>query len=65
MQLWCTINKQYTSIRLWAKYIWLWLALFVSIGFYIPLSLWAIGNLTIDPNSWWKFSIQRVKSDSN
>jgi len=53
--LWCTIAKEFEMARLFAKYLWLWLAIF-SFLLYIPLSLWSQGYIT--PTRWW-FTIHR------
>jgi hypothetical protein len=47
-QLWCTISKRkYDHERLWAKYIWLWLALGFSFGANLPiLFFWARNKTT-------------------
>jgi len=39
------------------EYIWLWLALALSILLYVPLYLWMRGNLLMPPTdeAWWRF----------
>ena len=40
------------------EYLWLWLALALSILTYIPLYLWMRGNLILPPAdeaAWWRF----------
>jgi len=56
--LWCTIAKQYEFTRLFAKYLWLWVACVFSFILYIPLSLWSQGYIT--PTRWW-FTIHKKK----
>jgi hypothetical protein len=46
--------------RIFGEYIWFWLTLLVSIGAYIPLYLCSRGNITVNPDVWWKFSIHRA-----
>jgi hypothetical protein len=59
IQVWCTINKNYELVRLFAKYLWLWLAFLLSFLLYIPLGLWSRGYVTPDPTIWWKFHLHR------
>jgi hypothetical protein len=44
------------------EYLWLWLALFVSILCYIPLLFWSLGYITMnDTDPWWKFHVHLSK----
>jgi len=54
--IWCTIGKPYELVRLFAKYLWLWLACLVSFLLYIPLSLWSRGYITVDG---WRFRVHK------
>lgn len=54
---WCWIGGKYTSERLWGEYFWIWLALFTSFLVYIPLYYWSKGNLSVDPEIWWRFRV--------
>jgi len=52
---WCWIGKYYIVQRLFAEYLWMWSALFLSFALYIPLFFWFQGYLTPDDKIWWKF----------
>jgi hypothetical protein len=47
------------AFRLFGEYVWLWLALFASLIFYVPLAFWKRGNITLSSKQWWKFYIHR------
>lgn len=57
--LWCTVGKAYKVERLMAKYLYLWIALCISILFYILLALLHQGHITVHGGAWWRFSIHR------
>ena len=46
------------------EYMWLWVALALSLLVYIPLYLWMRGNLVINEDAWWK-SYFRLSTDIN
>jgi len=58
---WCWIGQDYVAWRIWGEYVWFWITLGCSIIVYIPLFLWSRGNLTMDENSWWRFSIHKSR----
>ena len=57
MQYWCWISSRYANERIGGEYLWLWLALLISIILYVPLFFWTQGNLSVDPERWWRFRI--------
>jgi hypothetical protein len=59
---WCWIDSQYLVFKIVGEYLWLWLALFVSILCYIPLLFWSLGYITMDDKDpWWKFHVHLKK----
>ena len=46
VQYWCWISKEYLVWRIVAEYMWLWLALLLSLLVYVPL-LW-VRNISRD-----------------
>ncbi|KAN0130873.1 hypothetical protein V8E53_011251 [Lactarius tabidus] len=44
---WCWVGPEYKGERLAGEYVWLWIALFASVGLNIPLYIWAKG-LSVD-----------------
>ncbi|KZV65021.1 hypothetical protein PENSPDRAFT_638874 [Peniophora sp. CONT] len=54
---WCWISSRYANERIGGEYLWLWLALIISIILYVPLFFWSQGNLSVDPERWWRFRI--------
>jgi hypothetical protein len=58
---WCWIGKKYVVHRLWAGYIWLWVALVISILLYVPLFFWGRGNITVG-DKLWSFRIHRAEN---
>jgi len=56
---WCWIGEDFLIHRLWAGYIWLWVALFVSVLLYVPLFFWGRGNITVG-DKFWSFQIHRA-----
>ncbi|THH21357.1 hypothetical protein EW146_g174 [Bondarzewia mesenterica] len=60
---WCWIGGKYTSERLWGEYFWIWLALFTSFCVYVPLYYWKKGNLSVDPEKWWRFRVHPRRAD--
>ena len=65
MQYWCWIGKDYRIHSITGQYLWLWLAVLVSIVVYIPLFLWSKGFITIPDNNWRsvKFSLKRIRDE--
>jgi hypothetical protein len=66
---WCWIGRNHTPERYFGQYAWLWSTLGVSVVSYIPLFLWARGNIEFDTvNSlkfhWVKVSPQNQRSGS-
>ncbi|KAI9442147.1 hypothetical protein H4582DRAFT_1926706 [Lactarius indigo] len=55
---WCWIGPEYGAERLAGEYIWLWIALFVSVIMYIPLYFWTKGRLSVDSEKWYKFRLK-------
>jgi len=56
---WCWISSRYSGERIGGEYIWLWITLITSIILYVPLFFWSQGNLSVDPEIWWRFRIHR------
>jgi len=53
---WCWIGQKYNLVeQLMGEYVWLWLALLVSLFSYIPLALWACGNIEFDTINTFSF----------
>jgi hypothetical protein len=61
----CWIGEDYLQWRIWGEYFWFWITLAISFVTYIPLYLWIRGNLLFDENTWWKFTLQKVKLNAN
>jgi hypothetical protein len=57
---WCWIGRNHTPERYFGEYIWLWLTLGVSVVSYIPLFLWARGNIEFDTMNPLKFRWVKV-----
>ena len=60
-QLWCFISPHYQAERLAGTWVFMWLALFASVLFYIPLYFWKEGRLSVDENTWYKFKFYKHK----
>jgi hypothetical protein len=56
---WCWIGPRYGNERIGGEYLWLWVTLVSSIVLYVPLFFWSQGNLSVDPERWWRFHIHR------
>ena len=41
--------------------MWFWLTLCFSVAFYVPLFFWSRGNITVDQQKWWKFTVHKSK----
>ncbi|KAH9048332.1 hypothetical protein EDB84DRAFT_263787 [Lactarius hengduanensis] len=54
---WCWISPEYKLERLAGEYIWMWIALFVSVVMYLPLYFWTKGRLSVNPEKWYKFRL--------
>ncbi|KAG6917323.1 hypothetical protein DXG01_002981 [Tephrocybe rancida] len=54
---WCWIGDDYLQWRLWGEYIWFWVTLAFSFFAYSLLFFWSRGNITINDESWWRFSV--------
>ena len=52
-QYWCWVGPRYKHERIWGEYLWMWVALFVSILVYVPLVLWNMGHIWIEDERWW------------
>ncbi|EJD34843.1 hypothetical protein AURDEDRAFT_75800, partial [Auricularia subglabra TFB-10046 SS5] len=57
---WCWISARYPKERFSAEYFWLWSAALLSILLYIPLFFVIRGNITVDPQHWWRIEFQRT-----
>jgi len=62
---WCWIGNgsRYSSghyaERYAGEYIWIWVALAISVVTYVPLALVALGMLRVNANYWWKFELHK------
>jgi len=62
---WCWIGNNYLIHRLFAGYVWMWMALIVSLLLYVPLFFWGRGNITVG-DKIWNFQIhQRGRVDDS
>jgi len=54
---WCWIGDgtRYNAERYSGEYMWMWIALSVSVLTYVPLAFVAIGVLRVSTDNWWKF----------
>ena len=50
------------------EYLWMWVGLFASVIFYVPVYFWTEGRLSIPEDRWWwpefhksKFNGRRVE----
>jgi hypothetical protein len=57
-QYWCWIGKDYFVERIFGVYFWMWASLLISMIFYVPLSLWVRGNITLG-DRFWNFRIHK------
>ncbi|EJD52474.1 hypothetical protein AURDEDRAFT_142434 [Auricularia subglabra TFB-10046 SS5] len=55
---WCWTHADVVA-RLLGQYVWLWLALFVSTVLYIILFFSLRGNITVDPDKWYRIKLHR------
>lgn len=55
---WCWIGQGYLAERITGEYVWMWLALFVSVFVYVPLFMWGRGYLTVDRTHWWRIGVR-------
>lgn len=62
---WCWISEDYLQWRIWGEYVWFWITLAFSFIIYIPLYLWARGNIDFNERTWWKFTFRHVDSNAN
>lgn len=46
--------------RLLGQYIWLWLTSFVSVILYLLLFFSLRGNVTVDPDKWWRIKFHKA-----
>jgi hypothetical protein len=51
---WCWVGSHYLAERIAGEYAWLWFTLFVSFFAYLPLFFWARGDISPDPERWWR-----------
>jgi len=58
---WCWIGDKYRYQQLFGEYFWFWVTLIVSFVAYIPLYFSIRGNLSVDPDVWWKFHVHRKR----
>ena len=59
-QYWCWVAKHFLIYRIFGQWIWMWIALFLSIVSYMLLGLWSMGFITVKPNEpFWKFHIHK------
>jgi len=58
---WCWIGNgsRYNAERFAGEYVWMWIALAISVITYVPLSFMAQGVLRVHHNHWWKFEFHR------
>jgi hypothetical protein len=60
---WCWIGNgsRYNPERYAGEYVWMWVALGVSVITYVPLALFAIGiRLGFNSGRWWRFKIHKI-----
>lgn len=59
---WCWVGNGplYEKEQIFGEIFWILLTIFVSTLAYIPLSLWARGNLSVHPGCWWKIRLHHV-----
>ena len=57
LQYWCWIHG-YLVWRIFSEYVWMWIALFVSLVVYIPLYFWMRGYLLVHNPQWWRVTLQ-------
>ncbi|KIM87344.1 hypothetical protein PILCRDRAFT_85839 [Piloderma croceum F 1598] len=62
VEFWCWIGNQYQAEQYAGQYIWVWVMVFGSFLTYIPLFLFARGNITISETHWWRFKIERSEN---
>lgn len=54
-QFWCWITSEFEDDRITCAYLWMWLAIFISLAVYGPLCLLMRGNITMsDGSKWWR-----------
>ncbi|KAG6874491.1 hypothetical protein C0995_010401 [Termitomyces sp. Mi166 len=54
---WCWIGNDYLLWRIFGEYMWFWITLGFSLFAYTLLFFWSRGNITLDEESWWRFTI--------
>jgi len=54
---WCWIGPNYLKEKITGEYLWFWLTLGLSLIFYVLLFFWSMGNITVNQDKWWKFSV--------
>ena len=62
-QFWCWVNVG-VRYELVTFYLWLWIAIAMSLGCYLPVFFLSRGYITRNANEpWWRFHIQRRHVD--
>ncbi|EPQ56951.1 hypothetical protein GLOTRDRAFT_127335 [Gloeophyllum trabeum ATCC 11539] len=56
---WCWVGDAYKKQRILGEYLWIWFALVGSIVLYPPLYFLLRGDISFDPNSWYRIRIHR------
>ncbi|KZT22233.1 hypothetical protein NEOLEDRAFT_1138387 [Neolentinus lepideus HHB14362 ss-1] len=61
---WCWLGGKYLKQKIGGEYIWIWLALLASIILYPPLFFLVRGNISVDPNNWYRPSFHRSRDNN-
>lgn len=52
------MSNAYPKERKAGEYVWLWVALVLSVLVYVPLFLENLGILAVDKYQWWKVTVR-------